>query len=143
EVVLLDPLHPFGLLLVRKIDVDQTVDGFRHSVLPFVSSSCWSATLSTFPDASIGTSPAAGVANHTDGTLNALSAERTERRTNSTLRSVTTRAATCRRPDPSGTSVTCAWLTPSTAANAASTSAGYTVAPLTLTMSSTRPDDHR
>ena len=43
----------------------------------------------------------------------------------------------------SGTFVTCAWRTPAIARIAPSTSAGYTVAPLTLNMSSRRPSYQR
>ena len=62
EVVLLDPDHPLGLLLVAQVDVHEAVDRSGHSLaLPSDSSSCCSAGLSTLPVADIGTTPASAV----------------------------------------------------------------------------------
>src|SRR5262249_50903663 len=133
EVVLLDAHHPVGLGLVAHVDVHEAVDGTGHCPLPFRDNRSCSAVLSTFAVAVSGTSFPESVSSQQVGTLNALRRVRTSRVRSSSDSDDTTSAPTACRCSVV-TLVTCACWTPLIARSAASTSDGYTVAPLTLNM---------
>ena len=99
-----------------------------------------SADLSTLPVADIGTDSGSGTTSHSVGTLNELSRARA-----ASASVVVVGARDDQRRDLLGavvgrsTSVTNACATPGMERRRASTSVGYTVAPFTLNMSSSRP----